>query len=804
MIRSLKLSVAVSLLLPWALLSCLPADLCADERLTPQERSHWAFQPLNNQQIPEVRQKDLVRNPIDAFLLACLEQDALSFSPPASRRELVRRAAFDLTGLPPTPNEIADFLADDSPDAYERLIDRLLTSPHYGEHWGRHWLDVVRYAETAGYNADPLRPLAWKYRDYVIRAMNNDTPYDRFVQEQLAGDELFPESDQGVLATGYTLLWPDESNASNILLARQDSLNDLTANVGSVFLGLSIGCAQCHDHKFDPLPQRDFYRLQAFFSGIVRSDSAPIGTTSQIAAYKQELARWLNETAALRDALHQLEHPARVKAAGDRRMKFPDVVLAAIDTVPERRTAYQRQLAFWSERQMEIKEESLAASLSDDQKKRRAELQAQLAACERTKPQPPTEVAGMIVGELESVPPVTHFLAAGSYDKPLDEVLPGFLSVLDPNGNADAEVISPRPYTSGRRSALARWLTSPDNPLTPRVIVNRIWQGHFGKGLVENANDFGTQTPPPSHPELLDWLAREFVSPSLSKEGPGGSDKNVSAAAIPVPEPRSATPPNPPLRRGENGIAWSMKSLHRLIMTSAAYRQSTDRHAGAAQQLRANEVDPSNRLYWHFDRRRLPAESIRDAFLSVAGRLNGTVYGPSVYPELPPDFSKREAWKVSSNPADRLRRSVYIHAKRNLPYPLLEAFDLPDLNESCARRTQTTVAPQALMLLNSDIVLEFARAFAGRLLHRNPHADLRPLVAEAYSLAFSREASDDEIGAGENFILRQQSLIESERVGGHSILLPRGFPKFLDPPLAAALVDFCHALLNTNEFVYVE
>lgn len=772
MMRSLKLSAAGSFLLPWALLSSFPAALRADDRFTPQERSHWAFQPLKNQRVPEVRQKELIRNPIDAFLLSRLEKNELSFSPPASRRELVRRATFDLTGLPPTPAETADFLADDSPDAYERLIDRLLASPHYGEHWGRHWLDVVRYAETAGYNADPLRPLAWRYRDYVIRAMNDDTPYDRFVQEQLAGDELFPESDQAVLATGYTLLWPDESNASNILLARQDSLNDLTANVGSVFLGLSIGCAQCHDHKFDPLPQRDFYRLQAFFSGIVRSDSAPIGSTSQIAAYKQELARWFDETAALRDELHQLEYPARVKAAGDRRMKFPAVVLDAIDTIPEKRTAYQRQLAFWSERQMEIKEETLAASLSDEQKKRRAELQAQLAAWERTKPQPPAEIAGMIVGELETVPPVTHLLAAGSYDKPLDEVLPGFFSVLDPNGSADAEVVPPRPQTSGRRSALARWLTDSANPLTPRVIVNRVWQGHFGKGLVENANDFGTQTSLPSHPELLDWLAREFVSP--------------------------------PLARGGKIAAWSLKSLHRLIMTSAAYRQSTDQHAGAAQQPRAGEVDPANRLYWHFDRRRLSAESIRDAFLAVAGRLDGTVYGPSVYPELPPDFSKREAWKVSTDPADHLRRSVYIHAKRNLPYPLLEAFDLPDLNESCARRTQTTVAPQALMLLNSDIVLEFARAYAGRLLRDNPHAELRPLIAEAYSLAFGREASEDEIGAAEKFILRQQSLIESERLGGHSILLPRGFPKFLDPSLAAALVDFCHALLNANEFVYVE
>ncbi|HLJ12528.1 MAG TPA: DUF1549 and DUF1553 domain-containing protein [Planctomycetaceae bacterium] len=725
------------------------------------DQTHWAFRPVERPNIPAACDSALVRNPIDAFLLARLEREGLSFSPPAPKRDLLRRAKFDLLGLPPTPDEIDEFLADEAPDAYERLIDSLLASPHYGEHWGRHWLDVVRYAETAGYNADPLRPLAWKYRDYVIRAFNDDVPYDRFVEEQLAGDELFPDDPEAVLATGYTLLWPDESNASNILLARQDSLNDLTANVGAVFLGVSIGCAQCHDHKFDPLPQRDFYRLQAFFSGIVRNDKSPIGTPDQLALYQDELAVWLEQTAALREELHQLELPARVKASGERRMKFPSVVLDAIDAAPENRTAYQRQLAFWSERQMDIKEETVAAILSDDQKKRRAELRTHLAEWERKRPQPPAEVAGMIVGELEQVPPPTHLLAAGSYNKPLEEVSPGFLSVIS-FSNAESPVVSPRLHTSGRRSALARWLTRPENPLVPRVIVNRIWQGHFGRGLVDNANDFGTQTPPPSHPELLDWLSSEFIRD------------------------------------------WSLKSLHRLILTSSAYRQSTDRRSAGDERPHGDEVDPANRLYWHFDRQRLTAESVRDSLLSVAGLRETSVYGPSVYPALPPDFSKREAWKVSSHRADRFRRSVYIHAKRNLPYPLLEAFDLPDMHESCARRSQTTVAPQALMLLNSDLVLEFAQAFAGRLLSDNPHAELRPLIQSAYLLAFSRRATDGESAAAESFIARQQALFESDRRPDRPLLLPRGFPKFLDVTLAAAITDFCHALLNANEFLYVE
>ncbi|HEY2252547.1 MAG TPA: DUF1549 and DUF1553 domain-containing protein [Planctomycetaceae bacterium] len=743
----------------------------AADRFSADERSHWAYQPIRRPAVPEVREQALVRNAVDAFLLARLEPAGLSFAPPASRLELLRRAKFDLLGLPPTPAEISEFLADEAADAYERLVDRLLASPHYGEHWGRYWLDIVRYAETAGYNADPLRPLSWKYRDYVIQAFNDDKPYDRFIQEQLAGDELFPDDPQAVLATGYVLLWPDESNASNILLARQDALNDLTANVGSVFLGLSIGCAQCHDHKFDPLPQQDYYRLQAFFSGIVRSDKSPIGSHSELADYNEALARWRDQTAALRDELHRLEYQARIKAAGDRRMKFPAVVLAAIDTPPENRTTYQRQIAFWSERQMDIKDEVVTSNLSRDQRERRTELRRQLAEWEQKKPRPAAEISGMIVGELAQLPPATHRLAGGSYDKPLEEVTPGFLSILFDESDAAARVESPHPRTSGRRTALARWLTDPANPLPARVIVNRVWQGHFGRGLVDNANDLGNQTPAPSHPELLDWLASELVAPK-SPLGKGG--------------------------------AWSLKALHRLLLTSTAYRQSTARQGAAIAPRSGFEIDPGNRLYWHFDRRRVTAESIRDTLLQVAGRLDATVYGPSVYPELPADFSKREAWKASSGAADRSRRSIYIHAKRNLPYPLLEAFDLPDMHESCARRTQTTVAPQALMLLNSDVVLDYARAFAGRLLQDNPHAELPRLIRFAYSLAFGREPTEDETAAATSFIARQQALIELERPSGRPLLLPHGFPKFLDPSLAAAIVDFCHALMNANEFVYVD
>jgi hypothetical protein len=746
----------------------------SDDEVIERGRSHWSFQPIVRADVPTVKNQSQVANPVDAFLLARLEEEGLKFSPAAGKRELLRRAKFDLLGLPPTPEELAAFLADEAPDAYERLIDGFLASPHYGETWGRHWLDIVRYAETAGYNADPARPNAYKYRDYVIRSFNEDKPYDQFVREQIAGDELFPDNREALIGSGYLLLWPDESNASNILLARQDALNDLTGNVGNVFLGLSIGCAQCHNHKFDPILQKDFYRLQAFFSGIVRRDNAPVGTNEQLAEYRAAMKAWLAETADVRAELHRIEMAAAVKAGKEKRMKFPDVVLNAIDTMPEQRDSLQQQLCFWSERQIDIKEKDLVKQMSEEDAKRREELTAQLAEMEKRKPKPVYELAAIVAGEVQAVPPKTNLLAGGSYDKPLEEVTPGYLTSLAASARRDAEYAPPHDQTSGRRSALADWLTDPQNPLVARVIVNRVWQGHFGRGLVDNGNDFGTQTPPPSHPELLDWLAAEFVNPTV---GVGS---------------------------GSTGGAWSIKRLHRLIMLSYAYRQAGFRQSPNAEPAAAVQADPGNRLYWHYPRRRIGGEAIRDSLLAVSGLLNSSVYGPSVWPELPADYSKREAWKVSEKAADRNRRSVYIHAKRNLPYPLLEAFDLPDMHESCARRPETTVAPQALMLLNGELVLEFARALAGRMVRDNPSIETDALVRRTYLVTLSREPTEAELDASRRFLEHQQGVISERLAAGENVLLPQDHPKFLDAAQAAAIVDFCHALLNANEFIYVD
>ncbi|MCH8828452.1 MAG: DUF1553 domain-containing protein [Planctomycetes bacterium] len=723
----------------------------AGEKRKAAQPLHWAFQQVTRSVVPTVADASQARTPIDRFILRKLQERGLRFRPMSNRRAFLRRVKFDLLGLPPTLAEMERFLTDHRPGAHERLIERLLASPHYGEAWGRNWLDLVRFAETGGFNADPHRPLAYKYRDYVIRSFNANKPYRQFVAEQLAGDELFPHRAEALIATGYNRMWPDESNASDVLLARQDALNDLTKNVGSVFLGVSIGCAQCHDHKFDPIPQVDFYRLQAFFAGIVPRESVALGTHRQLTEYRKQLDRWLAKTKDVRSELHRLETAARAKSGRIKRLKFPAVVLKAIDSPPEKRTAYQWQLVLWSERQIVVSEKQLLAQLSKPQQKRREELKRKFAVSRKQKPRPPRTIAAMATVEIPSGPAKTHLLDGGSYNKPLAELQPGFLTVTLNGRKPAAAIRSPRPGTSGRRATLVRWMFDRRNPLTARVMVNRIWQGHFGRGLVSNANDFGTRTPAPSHPQLLDWLAAEFVA-----------------------------------------SGWNIKHMNRLILSSAVYRQSAYRRTAGAPVPLAAQRDPGNRLYWSFPRRRLSAERIRDSLLAVAGQLNRAMYGPGIKPKLPPNFSARHAWKPSKSLAARNRRSVYIYAKRNLPFPLLKAFDLPDMHESCARRAETTIAPQALLLLNSELVLNAARSFASRLVQESSVSGREMQIRHAYLLAFARPPAADELRAAVEFLREQQKLLQHANGAG------------MTSPGHQALVDFCHALLNANEFLYVE
>ena len=722
----------VSLLVLSAILSTdLPADDVSD---------WWAFQPLQRPAVPQLpgRAGRQVRTPVDAFLLQRLARRQARFSPIATRQTRLRSACINLVGLPPTEDLLQTMPGELQPAAWSRLLDRLLANPHYGEAWGRDWLDLVRYAETDGFKSDAERPQAYRYRDYVIRAYNEDRSYARFIQEQLAGDELFPEDREAIVATGFNRMWPDESNASNVELARQDALNDLTANVGNVFLGLSIGCAQCHDHKFDPILQTDFYRLQAYFAGIILTGEVPLGSPEQLRVYQDRLSDWLAGSRPVREELRKLEAPARSRAFLEKRRKFSRSVLDAVDTAIEDRSARQHQLAFWSERQLPIDEKQLLTQFNSDQKSRRTELKARLKELEKTRPQPPARMTAMATLEIPTGPPPTFLLDGGNYKQPLEEVQPGPPGLLEDVTHTPSSVASRRPGSSGRRAALAGWLTSADNPLVARVMVNRIWQGHFGVGLVANANDFGKQTAPPSHPELLDWLAAEFVA-----------------------------------------SGWSIKHMHRVIMNSWAYQQM-----GWTSDTRLRQAGTIPPSYSYFPRRRLSSERIRDALLFVADRLDSRMYGKPVRPALPPKFGTRYTWDESKSAADRSRRSVYIHAKRNLPYPLLKVFDQPDMHESCARRDRTTVAPQALMLFNSELVLGFARALAERARRESQSTNPASTARRAWWLALGREPATGELQDAVTFLAEQGRL---------------------DPRSSTtALVDLCHVLINTNEFLYVD
>jgi hypothetical protein len=629
-------------------------------QITDKDRAHWAFQPIIRPAVPAVHDHTWVANPVDTFILAGLEAKGLRPNPPASRRELIRRVYYDLTGLPPTPSEVEAFVADPSPGAYEALIDRLLASAHYGEKWGRHWLDLVRFAETNSYERDDPKPRAWRYRDYVIRAYNDDKPYDRFLREQLAGDEL-PERDaDAVIATGYYRLgiWDDEPTDRE--QARYDGLDDIVATTGQVFLGLTVDCARCHDHKIDPIPQKDYYRLLAFFHNINHYRN---GGPS--------------------DEVQPVTGP-------DGCMSFEPVKPAPRDKKPR-----QDPLAI------------------DDKI--------------------------LCVTEAGDHAPETFVLLRGNPQTRGERVEPGFPVVLGAP-NPDIPPAPPGARSTGRRLALANWIASKGNPLTARVMANRVWQYHFGRGIVRSPSNFGLQGDRPTHPELLDWLAAEFMAQG-----------------------------------------WRLKPLHRLILTSQAYRMSSRGNA------RGLEEDPANDLFRRFDMRRLTAEEIRDSLLAVSGTLNPKRYGPGVYVSLPAEVLATQSrpgygWGKSP-PEEQARRSVYIHVKRSLLTPILESFDLAETDRSTPVRFATTQPTQALGMLNSAFLNEQASLFAARL-RKEAGDDAAKQVRLALSLTTGRPATEDEVRRDVRLIeaLQTQDGATSE----------------------AALRYYCLMVLNLNEFVYVD
>ncbi len=686
-----------------------------DVAISDEDRAFWSFQPVVDLAVPVVQNGAWCRNAIDSFILARQEAVGLSPAPEADSRTLIRRLTFDLTGLPPTPDEVEEFVNDGSPDAYDRLVDRLLASPRYGEHGAHYWLDLVRYAESDGYKQDGYRENAWRYRDYVIRSLNDDKPYDQFVREQLAGDELAPDDTDARIATAYFRHGLYEYNQRDVRGQWRDILNDVTDTTGDVFLGLGMGCARCHDHKFDPILQRDYFRLQAFFANISFRDDLALATPDAIAEHERRQAEWEAATADIRRQIDELEAPLLAELEADAIVKFSPDLQEIWNKPAESRTPLEHQIAHLVYLQVLEEHNKVATKFSEEQKAQWESLRSQLAEFDHLKPAPlPT--SPVVTDVADTASPI--FIP----DKErLGEVVPGFLTIFDPE---PADILPPDSAleTTGRRTALAHWLTRPDHPLTSRVIVNRVWQQHFGVGLVATPSDFGHLGEAPSHPELLDWLALRFV---------------------------------------EHG--WSLKWLHHEIVTSATWRQSSL----VEPSVSAEQFDVANRLLWRQNIRRLDAEQIRDGILAVSGELQLNLGGPS------------------SPPAESACRSVYARISRNAPDRFLESFDMPARISSIGGRNVTTTPAQSLIMINGDWTLARADAFAARLLNEVPGSD-QSLVERAWQLVYYRPPTEDESSSALAFLdaCRERAPDETDA--------------------DAALIDFCHVLLNSNEFLYVD
>jgi hypothetical protein len=717
-----------------------PEPVAAPEQFTAEQCGHWAYQPFQRAELPSVKESGWIRNAVDSFILAQLEEMGVRPAAEADRVTLIRRVTFDLTGLPPTPGEVAAFLADDRSDSYERLVDRLLGSPRYGERWGQHWLDLAHYADSNGFELDAERPDAWRYRDWIVKTLNADVPYDRFLMLQVAGDDLLPNDHDALIATGFCRCGPREVVGGNVIpqVKRQNELSEITNTVGSVFLGLTIGCARCHDHKFDAIPTTDYYRLQAFFAASDLTD-VPIAGKDESKAYAAAEKANAQKTAPLRKELSTLEAPYR-QALKAKKLTTLSAEELAVNNTPEKdRTPIQKKLVKGLESSLRITWEEVAAAVAANpiDHARRERLKREIYELEQTLPRPPAHAMALV--DRQSKASDTYVLRRGDYKMQGPKVLPrppGVVLTSQSAGKFAPAAIVPTADKTGRRAALAKWLADPDNPLTARVIVNRLWQFHFGRGIVATPSDFGVRGEPPSHPELLDWLASELVAQG-----------------------------------------WRLKPLHRLLVTSATYRLS-----GKANSKLASE-DPENTLFGRANRRRLDAEGLRDAMLVVSGELNSKMGGPGVLAPLEKEvedliFTEAEVvdlWPEDRNPAEHVRRSLYLFRKRNVRYPLLEAFDAPDTQTACPRRETSTHALQALSLLNSDFAVGRAKVLAARIV-REGGEDTDQRIRRAYHLVLAREPKPAEIERARSFVKTAEQ---------------------------SAWVDFALALLNSNEFLYV-
>lgn len=729
------------------------------KEFTSKDRAWWAFQPPVRSPVPVVRNQARVSNEIDAFVLAAQERAGVDAAPLASPETLLRRAYFDLIGLPPTPEERSRFLNDSAPGAYERLVKRLLASRHYGERWGRYWLDVARYADSDGYEYDKLRPNSWRYRDYVIRAFNEDKPFDRFLREQLAGDELGDRDYDAITALGFLRNGPFIGDMLFMQNedTRQDELDDIVSTTGAAMLGLTVGCARCHNHKYDPIAQRDYYRMVAIFAPSARK-AIPLASLEKSDEYFRENNEIDRQVEDLKYQKFVLQDPARRDLLDAKYQELPKPLELAVRTPAEERTETQARQAREVLATITVSDEEILEVLSDNERERLEALETEIQQLEESRPLLPLAQA---VSERGPVARPTYFLHRGNVRSKGSAVEPGTLSVLNPPGQ-DIEFPAPEPHarSTGRRLALAKWIASPANPLTARVMVNRIWQHHFGRGIVATPNNFGTMGEQPTHPALLDWLATEFM------------------------------------RSG-----WSVKAMHRLILLSQTYRQDSVSESSANRR-----IDPENRLLWRMPVRRLEGEIIRDAILAVSGGMNFQSGGPPVFPavdngiiEGSPKGETYQRWPRTADEPTVWKRSVYVAQMRTITPPILDLFDPPDKLASCARRATTTVPTQALQLLNNSLVARQAALFADRV-RNEAGPDVEAQVERAFVLALARLPTKSEFEESIRLLETQQAYhAEHNQVLRDQAVEPSKIPA----PEMGALVDLCHGLFNINEFIYV-
>jgi mono/diheme cytochrome c family protein len=725
----------------------VPKAAAPGSKVTEKDRKHWAFLPIVRTVIPRPSKTGWVRTPIDNFILAAQESRSLQPNPEAPRRKLIRRAYFDVLGLPPPPQEIDAFERDPSPDAYERLVDRLLADPHYGERWGRHWLDAARYADSAGYEEDRPRPDAFRYRDFVIRAVDSDLPYDKFIQWQIAGDLLEPDKPEAIAATGFIAAAPNvRPDFINFRKKdRCDELDDIVSTTGSAILGLTVGCARCHDHKFDPISTEDYYRLTAFFTSTERVEASIDPREGK--AYDREMADYEKRLKAEKSREKEWKEQKREEL---RRVKIEalpatEAEKASLRAPLNENDRAQSRLLTRFARELEISDGTLREQLNEADLERWKAFDKAEDDIRANKPAPIPRMLAI----KECASQKTHLLVRGDPEHEGPEVAPAVLSLF--SRPAAASLFGRFFSHRTTRMDLARWLTDDEHgagALTARVEVNRLWQHHFGRGLVGTPGDFGLRGDSPTNPQLLEWLAGEFI------------------------------------RSG-----WRVKPLQKMILMSAVYRQ--DDTSDSARVT----LDPANQFWWRREPQRIEAEILRDSILSVSGCLNPRLFGPAVKPRMNPEaisITNREKhydeWpgNVIDGP-ETWRRSIYIFSKRSNLFPFLQAFDAPNAAGSCTRRNPTTVAPQALALLNDPFVREQARAFAVRL---SVLGGMETRVRSAFELAFGRDPGLDETTASLRFIGQQVNEYRASSSAGDAE--------------TAAVADFCQGLIALNEFSYID